>query len=540
MGKRSKRMSLRRFLRDARAGATSFAAAGVSMMALGGAALIVDHVWLVDHRDLLKTAADSAAVAATLELGKLANEPDDDVVHARVKSVAERYVRLNVMGNLPPSERRQAQETLEVTLPDFDRSSGMVQVEASADLGGVLLAKLLFDYEGPEKFEQRAAVEAAITPTELVLAIDVTGSMGQDLAGQRKPGGHRDSRMEIVKRAALDLVDILASRTSGGAAPVAVGLVPWHWRVQLGPDQRDGWEREGWAVYPDERTYPNPYDGRRPNPSGAPAVTVSLPEKPGEWRGCLDQRSTEGDDPPAFSSTLPSDAPFSMNFYTSHTFYPEDYDVSFACAWDGPGDHRRWNWCYDQSAVPESARSDPSWDLKDPQQACDGENPSVIRPLDSDLESVKSAIRALGPGGPATYSTLGVAWATRLLDPAWRDLWGDAVHPMESTDGGQAVQKILVLLSDGDDNHHDRDVTDRHRQQACTAAKAAGIRIFTIAAMNESHRDHGHLARELERCSSQADDPGGAYVFVNNATPEDLEEAFRDIGGQLLVMRRVY
>ena len=261
-------------------------------------------------------------------------------------------------------------------------------------------------------------------------------------------------------------------------------------------------------MYPDERTYPNPYDGRRPNPSGAPAVTVSLPEKPGEWHGCLDQRSTEGDDPPAFSSTLPSDAPFSMNFYTSHTFYPEDYDVSFACAWDGPGDHRRWNWCYDQSAVPESARSDPSWDLKDPQQACDGESPSVIRPLDSDLESVKSAIRALGPGGPATYSTLGVAWATRLLDPAWRDLWGDAVHPMESTDGGQAVQKILVLLSDGDDNHHDRDVTDRHRQQACTAAKAAGIRIFTIAAMNESHRDHGHLARELERCSSQGRRPG--------------------------------
>ena len=542
--------ALRRFGRDTR-GAAGITAALLSVMFLGGTALVVDHLWLVDHRDALKTAADAAAVAATLRMAELAAEPDEDAVRNKVQTVAERYVRLNLLPNLPASGRARARDTLEVTLPDFDRSAGVLQVDASADLGGTLLAERLFGYPDdcevnasadsdlPPCMKQRAGVEAAITPTELVLAIDATGSMAYTLDGEWR-SGHPESKMGVVRSAALELVDILDDRTGDGPAPVAVGVVPWHHQVQLRSALRTRWEDHGWAKYLDERTYPNPYDGRKGNPSGASPLTVSLPSRPEPWKGCLDQRSTDGIHPPAFSAEHPDDAPFSMNFYTDHVAYPEDEDIAFACDASAPESHKGWNLCYDESAIPRADRAnDVRYWIRDPQPDCRGDDRQAIHPLTSDLDAVRRIIRNLQGGGSATYSTLGVAWGMRLLDPGWRDVWGDSVHPMEPTDG-EGVQKILVLLTDGDDNHHDREVTDEHRQQVCTAAKAAGVRVFTIAAMDDRHRDHTHLAEELERCSSQADDPDGRYVFVNNATRADLEDAFRDIGGQLLVMRRTF
>ena len=57
--------AMRRFVSDARAGATAIAAVAVTVMTVGGAALIGDHAWLLDQRDVLKAAADAAGIAAT-------------------------------------------------------------------------------------------------------------------------------------------------------------------------------------------------------------------------------------------------------------------------------------------------------------------------------------------------------------------------------------------------------------------------------------------------------------------------------------------
>ena len=546
--------------------AAGVAAAFVAVMFLGGTTLVVDHLWLVEQRDLLKYSADAAVAAATLH--KLAlekrDDQDDDNTVRELQETAERHVRLNLLANLPASRRARASETLRVVLPGFDSSSQDLEVDASADLGGALLGQHLFDLpgectvvmpgedakdaEGAQDADlpspcmhAHASIEAAITPTEVVLALDVTGSMGNDLGGNR-PVDSTESRIEIVKRAAQDLVDILASHTVGEDAPVAVGIVPWHYRVQLDKNTRKRFEENGWAEYLAERTYRNPYDGRFPNPSRAGPVTVSLPRtKPGKWHGCLDQRSDETLASAAFTTEVPGEEPFSMNFYTDHHPYPRDSDVQFACDASAPeNDGRYRQMCYDDGHIEvrqrTRARRENRYDLQDPQQGCRADSHSVIRPLSSNLKSVKEAIRSLGAGGPATYSTLGVVWATRLLDARWRDVWGDEVHPMDP----EGVQKILVLLTDGDDNHHVRRVTDAHRRQVCTVAKAAGIRVFTIAAMEANREVFRHLRRELERCSSQNDPdaPEGRYVFINDGSRENLEEAFRDIGGQLLVMRR--
>ena len=63
-----------RFLRNAGGGATAIVAGAVTVMAVGASALIVDHNWLVDQRDVLKKASDAAAVAATMELKRLLPE----------------------------------------------------------------------------------------------------------------------------------------------------------------------------------------------------------------------------------------------------------------------------------------------------------------------------------------------------------------------------------------------------------------------------------------------------------------------------------
>ena len=75
--------------------------------------------------------------------------------------------------------------------------------------------------------------------------------------------------------------------------------------------------------------------------------------------------------------------------------------------------------------------------------------------------------------------------------------------------------------------------------KACTAAKDEGIMIFTIAAMHPRHVGN-HLANDLRECSSQDEDPDGTYVFVNNADPDALREAFADIGRQIVRVRRTY
>ena len=138
------------FLRGTRAGATGIAAAAVTVMGVGGAALIGDHVWLVDQRDVLKTAADAAAVAATLEMKTLPNDLGDDALTTRLRPVAERYVRLNLT-HLPKDRYDRAAGTLVVGVSP-NRSAGTVRVTAEADLGGTLFATAELRFSGtPER-----------------------------------------------------------------------------------------------------------------------------------------------------------------------------------------------------------------------------------------------------------------------------------------------------------------------------------------------------------------------------------------------------
>lgn len=542
----------RRFLADTR-GAAGIAAALLSMMFLGGTALVVDHLWLFGQRDVMKNAADASAVAATLARTQRTGSLDDDAWD-EISAVATRYALLNLLDNVPASERSKVRDSLKVEVSED--TEGTIEVSLSADLGGTLLAGKLFDYDGPGSIGQRSGVEATITPVELVLAIDVTTSMRAGVSGDSLSADDPDSRLEIVKTAALNLLDVLEELGAGETAPFAAGVVPWNYRVRLGRTARTDWDSRGWAEYPAARTYPYPPPGKGPATPVHPERQAlparrALPRECRTWAGCPDRRPVS-----VATTALPVQSPFTMGFFPSQTAYTYDSSassdryISYGCqGYDARGaDQRGWKRpaCYDRSDFPNvwlCYDSPPSpWlggrQRLEMQDQCE-EDPELV-PLTSNIDAVRSAIRALTPVGWRTSSSVGVEWGHRLLAPSWRPVWGDAVHPMAST-AREDLKKVLVLLTDGQDNRPE-DATEAADllQRACTAAKNDGVLVFTIAALNTTGTRHANLAAQLRRCSSQADDPNGTYVFVNNATPDALRQAFHDIGRQLITMRRTY
>ena len=559
--------ALRRFARDTRA-AVGIAAALLSVATLSGTALIVDHLWLYDQRNVLKAAGDAASLAATHHFIR-----NPGASNADLEAIAKRYVLVN-LAHLPSERLDEAKRTLRISL---QRKHGNINVIAQADLGGTLFpGHLLGGYEGPDSIKVEAGVVTDAYPAEVVLAVDTSSSMGTNLKGAGTDASslpsdrtcsagssyQECSRMEIVKRAALELVDILEPNAPNR---VAVGVVPWHVQVRLDTNTAHTWENNGWADYPAYRRYEVPYlnceRGSSSTCTNLPAgVEEALPASaPQPWKGCLNEDRVDAGvaalspldelfDPPS------RNAPFAQGYFisgfgTAHQCldprsadFPADL-TSQLCDMlprnisSAPGGHRI------------NGRLSPQYDCRP--------GTGTILPLSSEPAEIKATIQGLSPVGGLTYSALGVLWGQRLLTPSWKSAWGGsgAQHPIAPTDpDGKNLRKAIVLLTDGEDtycgleNHSCKDSpVGIARADACEAAKKAGTEIFVVAAMRPSHISTP-FSDELEACSSEGDAEypagtrraGGKYVFLNNATPERLKDAFSRIANQLRTTRRIY
>ncbi len=574
-------LSPRRFLRDVRGGATAIVAVAVTVMTLGGTALIGDHLWLVDQRDTLKSAAEAASIATTLEIDRqLSDEPSvsDADLKTTLDSVAKRYVLLN-LAHLSADRLKQAKDTLKVTLA-IDRDERTVGVTASADLGGTLFSRslpLLGSYKGPEASVAKSGVESEPSPVEVVLAIDISGSMQRDLKGDLNAPADK-KRIAIVKKAAEHLVGVVVPDEEDR---VAIGLVPWHHHVRLDATTAQTWMDNSWARYPTRRRYEVPYincDTSISEPEKCTnlpaAVEQALPATaPETWQGCLsEERLKAGATLPGLPKVaklldLPADGAFAQSFFPA-----VGQGIAYQCL-----DHKSADWpadfegqrcfklpphgeCGMPSDIPESHR----WffgvcglfqSTIDPQYECVA-SPTVL-PLSTDPDTVRSAIKSLDSVGVFTYSALGVLWSHRLLLPSWKKALGTAAatHPVDSGEGGaDKVRKVIVLLTDGEDTQcgYGNDDCDQSplgiaREDACTAAKKAGIEIFVVTAMHED-KVSTDLKDGLSACSS-ADDteyplgtkrPETDYVFVNNNDEAVLKASFAKIAKQLRTVRRIY
>ena len=529
-------------------------------MTVGAAALVTDHIWLVDQRDVLKTAASAASIAATLELNS-----NPSIKKPALEAVAERYLLVNLT-HLPPERLTRAKDTLEVTVNDINRATRTVTVRAEADLGGTLLSRnlpLLDNYEGPESIVVKAGVDSSQSPAEVVLAIDISSSMSWDLAGDNKPpAGSQNARIEIVKKAASNLVDIIGPDAHNR---VAVGIVPWHNQVRLASATANHWVRKDWAVHPEKRRYEVPYlNCQRFRPATCTNLPAGIEETlPGPdhnaWAQCLDEHRVGTGSTAAQPGTIADRlAPPSQNPF-AQSWFPAGYGVSYQCldpqSSGFPADLKSQS-CYElpSGADRVQLRAQHGVDLLSwftPHQRaqhyfCPSQTATIL-PLSTEPDEIKQAIRALVPAGRLTYSALGVLWGQRLLTPSWKGAWrGSGAHPLDPSAGEDEVRKAIVLLTDGEDtycgnrNHGcDDSPVGISRADACQAVKDAGTEIFVVAAMNPQSISSA-LGQALRECSSAADNPDGTYVFLNNATAESLEAAFADIASQLRTLRKVF
>ena len=538
-----------RFFVGTRAGATSIVTAAVAVMSVAGFAFVTDHIWLIDQRDVLKNAADAAAIAATQEMNRrLIPTPDmsEDDLKTAIAPVAENYIKLN-LAYLPTDRLTRAEETLTVAVTP-DRNLGTVDVATTADLGGTLFSRhlpILSNYKGPAKVGIRAGVETRVTPVEAVLAIDVSISMLSMLDGGFPDKDlNEKSRMDIVKDAAKTLVNILRPNEHNR---VAIGVVPWHFTVRLADATASDWSTKRWARYPTERTYGVPYECTPSlNTCKPDAIKAELPSSaPEDWDGCLDGHRMGGS---GTSAANPAVADLfttpSVNAF-SQAYYPSLYGFQYECSpWDAIEDYPSDFWdmsCYN----PYDPNDLRSGDYR-PQYGCDDTDPTIL-PLSTDRTTIIGAIDGLSADGSKTYSALGVLWGQRMLLSSWRSVWGGTVHPVDPASAdGKGVRKVIVLLTDGYDSICGDDnvaCTDSaigiSRTDACTLAKNAGIEIFVVAAMHPDYvsTDFG---TSLTECSSESDDSDETYAFLNNATSESLQTAFESIANQLRVVRRTH
>ena len=236
------------FVRCRCAAATALTAAVMTIMSVAGFALTSDHTHLVYQRDILKAGTDAATLATTRHLWTLDPNLSTEAVIAELMPIAERYI----LANISESRRERAAETLTITLVP-DRTAGTVDITAEADLGGIIFGSWMYgDMVSSTRVDSLSDLELTDgtsdeqntpgTPpiTEVALAIDITSSMGGLLSGNKR-------KIDVVKDAAQALVDTITADTS---RTVAIGLVPWHYRVRFDNGTRRRWEDNSWAQYP--------------------------------------------------------------------------------------------------------------------------------------------------------------------------------------------------------------------------------------------------------------------------------------------------
>ncbi|KMO39976.1 hypothetical protein VQ02_09030 [Methylobacterium variabile] len=160
---------------------------------------------------------------------------------------------------------------------------------------------------------------------------------------------------------------------------------------------------------------------------------------------------------------------------------------------------------------------------------------TAIRPLSTDYGALGTAIDSMTAGGN-TNVTIGVAWGTEALTP---------YGPLSTATSlsNDRVTKIMVVLTDGLNTANrwntactgnwfadlfsgcvDDSVIDARTLSACTAAKNAGITIYTVRVIDGN-------ASMLKSCASKDG------FFYNVITADDLKPAFQSIGSSIAQFR---
>jgi Flp pilus assembly protein TadG len=309
-----------------------------------------------------------------------------------------------------------------------------------------------------------AEVTWGIKKLEVALALDNTGSMASN------------NKMTELKKAAHNLLNTL-EKAAKNPGDVKVSIIPFHVQTKVGTAHINaGWLR--WDIWESENG--------SCNKSGYNSQS-----------SCTNQKVC----------TKPQ--------YTSRSNCEDNGGNWITATWT-PADRSTWTGCVeDRDQSNDVSDANPaSTATRFPAIQC-GWSLAEIMPLTHTWADLHSRIDTMVSSGN-TNVTIGLAWA-------WHSLTD--IEPMtQAAAPAPDLSKYIILLTDGDNTQNrwssSQSSIDARTALACTNAKAAGFRIYTIRVINGN-------ATLLRNCAT---DPS---MYYDAQSASELESVFNAIGGQL-------
>ncbi len=477
----------RRFAQDERGAIAVFLAAGLIVL-VGVVGLGVDTIrgYLVQSR--LSAALDAAGLAG----GRVMFSPtrDDDI-------------RMYFAANFPPGFMGA---TVTGPIISTDPGNSVLTLSASADVDTSFMRVLGFETMTVASSSQ---ITRQTNYLEVMLAIDVSGSMGSSVSG----GG---SRIAAARTAAKSLTSILyAAEATPGS--LHIGLVPWNGKVNV---TFNGTAFSAGSTPPPQTVPPftNPLTGLSQGEvyfaNNSPVPLLSLP--PTSWRGCVFQR------------------------YTNDGNNANDGDLLIGGVSIGGKDWPAWEPVKTNNpGAGEPISGSTKCDLQAFGNECTECPTQGITDMTTNQATIDAAIDELSAGG-YTNAVQGLVWAWQVLMPTPPFTSAFTALPPNTT-----RKRAIVLLTDGEqtgrsgdgyktafgDNtsaqgNGTSDFKMNHRLKILSSAiKAEGILIYTVQFANTS----GPLADLLKSVST-----GPTSPFYNTAQSQQaLDDVFKEIANDL-------
>ena len=439
---------LARLGRDTRA-AIGIPGVLVAVMLVGATALPVANITLNADGKRMEDAATAAGLAATAKM----RAEGAGVSAAVLRREAERYARLNLL-DLPPADRRKALESLQIRMTS-DPVKQIVRVDLEATLPGRKIVQALMIVPGadkavlPEKTTGKSQVQCISDKVELVLALDMTDSMGGRLAQAGMPWNESPLRYDAMLDVVAEMVGSIQRLCSD--LELKVGIVPWASSVKVPDGQANRWKSNGWI-----------------NASRFALRGADQSVEAQQWGGCLEDRLMNTSSLPESSLGLSLDT--AEDRYFPPYIYPDTERHTKRTEWGRtmqrfiraqaargltglPDD--------DPATLLQVLRGDNDWSRGGgPNKGCTPIGmipPRTLTSTDTWFTETLARLRDVPKSslpGEGTMAHLGVTWGRRMLHPAWGAIWDPDGSPDDAKGGGhlkkdKSVKQVLVLLSDG-------------------------------------------------------------------------------------------
>lgn len=445
----------------------------VTVFAIGSA---VDYTNFLAAQNVTKKALDTASLAAAVELDEGGNFSGQGGAEQQARDI----FALNVQdaGNIDVAAVTGSLNVVQT--PDAN------EVVVTAE---VVVPTLFAGIFGFDELSSTVSAAAGFEDeiTEFVFVLDNTGSMGRSINGSAQ----NNERINALRTAMLDTVDLVLPPSGVNDDLVRVGLVPYATSVNLG----------------------NFYE------AAVSEFSVSFQDS---IHTCVTERegNNEREDVQPILN-LQSQQAFNQQS-VRETYYETDVRIRTTDVTqfvNGAG------------ALVDTA-----------EDSCPD---AEIRPLTNDRQDLINDINNFNPSG-FTSGHIGVEWGLNLLSENWQGFWtavaGADASPADYNTSN--VRKVLVVMTDGEFNTQYYDNPARNpslgtaqseeaTRAFCDLGKSAerGIEIYAISLGRQVEANNPNTAANilLQDCAS-ADDPSDLVSHFQTASSvTDLRNAFASI-----------